>query len=357
MTGVVAFNSGLVAVGMDWGDLSDGAVWRSDDGHAWSRVSDDNLVLGGPGNQVIYGVAVGGPGLVAVGADDSAGEYDFDAAVWTSTDGTEWTRVPHVEAIFGGPEWQGMWAVASAPSGLVAVGYERMHWFAAIWHSADGLTWSRVAADEALFGSPAYPEIRAIVATDSGFVAVGSVSPSGGSPGPAVWVSLDGAVWTRVPADGIAQAGATGGREMYAVSWSDGVLVAVGRDTTSGMAVVWRSGDDGWTWTRVRDADFGGPGTFDLAYAEMHSVAHYEGGVLAGGLVVGQSWDAAVWTSPDGVTWARVAADDTVFGEAGDQYVSSVTAFEGGLVAVGYDGSTGDADAAVWVWSVGSPQG
>jgi hypothetical protein len=45
-------------------------------------------------------VVAGGPGLVAVGHDD-AGE-DEDAAVWTSPDGLVWSRVPHDEAVFGG---------------------------------------------------------------------------------------------------------------------------------------------------------------------------------------------------------------------------------------------------------------
>ena len=40
-------------------------------------------------------VTVGGPGLVAVGWDT------MGAAVWTSVDGITWSRVPHDEAVFG----------------------------------------------------------------------------------------------------------------------------------------------------------------------------------------------------------------------------------------------------------------
>ena len=63
-------------------------------------------------------VTAKGPGLVAVGRDDDAG----DAAVWTSVDGITWSRVPHHEAIFGGGGRQGMLSVIAAGPSLVAVG-------------------------------------------------------------------------------------------------------------------------------------------------------------------------------------------------------------------------------------------
>jgi hypothetical protein len=53
-----------------------------------------------------------------------------DAAVWTSVDGIIWTRVPHDEAVFGegvgfGSEgFQGMNSVTAGGPGLVAVGFD-----------------------------------------------------------------------------------------------------------------------------------------------------------------------------------------------------------------------------------------
>jgi len=58
------------------------AVWTSPDGLVWSRVPGDEAVFGGPDNQEMKAVVVGGPGLVAVGLDHSDG--DDDAAVWVS---------------------------------------------------------------------------------------------------------------------------------------------------------------------------------------------------------------------------------------------------------------------------------
>ena len=64
----------------------------------------------------IGAVAVGGPGLVAVGSNGG------DAAVWTSADGQTWSRVPDDEAVFGGPGIQGMSDVVVGGPGFVAVG-------------------------------------------------------------------------------------------------------------------------------------------------------------------------------------------------------------------------------------------
>ena len=100
MTGVTVGGAGLVAVGS--AGLSPEAptgrasavVWTSVDGLSWSRVPHDEAVFGGEGDQSVRGVAVGGPGLVAVGNDGTYhGTGDGDAVVWTSVDGFSWSRV------------------------------------------------------------------------------------------------------------------------------------------------------------------------------------------------------------------------------------------------------------------------
>lgn len=57
-------------------------------------------------------MAVGGDGLLD----------DADAAVWTFPDGVSWSRVPDDEAVFGGAEGQSMTSVTVGGPGLVAVG-------------------------------------------------------------------------------------------------------------------------------------------------------------------------------------------------------------------------------------------
>ncbi len=71
---------GLVAVGGDESGDENAAVWTSPDGVAWTRVSHDDVVFGGAGNQMMLGVTVNKSGLVVVGRDDLGG--DRDAAVW-----------------------------------------------------------------------------------------------------------------------------------------------------------------------------------------------------------------------------------------------------------------------------------
>jgi hypothetical protein len=197
MSSVTAGGPGLVAVGPEFLE-GPAAVWTSADGLTWSRVPDDDEVFGGAG---IRDVTAGGPGLVAVGsfADEAAGVAQR-AAVWTSVDGLTWSRVPHDEAMFGGGDEQRMTAVAVGGPGLVAVG-----WFAneglydqgtAVWTSVDGRTWSRVPYDEAVWG---YGNVTSVVPVDSGLVAVGAdYGPSLGRGG-RVWTSPDGITWSRAP--------------------------------------------------------------------------------------------------------------------------------------------------------------
>ena len=103
------------------GDDLDGAVWISVDGLNWARVSDARAGLGAPGDQEMFSVVAGGPGLVAVGYEGLAGG-GWDAAVWVSADGLIWTRVSDESGELGGADFTDMrWVVVGGP-GLVAVG-------------------------------------------------------------------------------------------------------------------------------------------------------------------------------------------------------------------------------------------
>jgi hypothetical protein len=239
MSAVAAGGPGLVAVGSD-GD--DAAVWTSPDGVAWTRVPHDEAVFGGPGTYRISDVADTGSGLVAVGGDGDS------AAVWTSPDGASWTRVPHDEAVFGGPGLQRMNSVAAAGPGLVAAGTDidttdPANWDgdAAIWVSADGVVWSRVAHDEALFGGAWDQLINSVIVGPPGIVAVGE---DRGAATAVVWTSPDGLTWTRLPQDP-AVFGDFYHAGMMDVAVGGPGLVAVG---TAGVEM---SGGNGaaWYWT------------------------------------------------------------------------------------------------------------
>lgn len=229
---VVAGGPGLVAVGEDV------TVWTSVDGIVWTRSPQDDATLGGSFQSDLHmaDVAVGGPGLVAVGTDRSG--PDADAAVWTSVDGLSWTRVPHDEIVFGGSGNQLLNSVIAGGPGLVAVGAERSaSQQAVVWTSVDGLTWTRVPPDES--GRLDAGQMNSVAVTDSGLVAVGWVGWVGGTNSEAaVWTSVDGIDWSRVPHDPEAM----GNGVIWDVISTERGLIAVGEVGTAGA--VWTGPED-----------------------------------------------------------------------------------------------------------------
>jgi hypothetical protein len=330
---------GLVALGAT-GDHA--AVWTSPDGITWNLAP---AVFDG----VPVSVTAGGPGLVAVGVSETvvSGGSVSGAAVWTSVDGLTWTQVPGdlrtVTETGGVPVFRGavMESVTVGGPGLVAVGSQGVDGGdAVVWTSPDGITWSRVPHDEAIFGGSGRQLMSSVTAGGPGLVAVGEDEGGEGADA-AVWTSPDGFTWARVPHDE-AVFGGSGELLMSSVTAGGPGLVAVGRDFDGGAsadAAVWTS-PDGFTWARVPHDEevFGGD-------AAMWSVTTVGSGLVA----VGDDWPpggavAAVWTSPDGFTWARVPHDEAVFGGEEFQWMSSVTEGGPGLVATGASD-----DGAVWI--------
>jgi len=183
-----------------------------------------------------------------------------------------------------------MWSVTAGGPGLVAVGVGGSN--AAVWTSVDGVTWSRVPHDETLFGRGGVQAMQGVTSGGPGLVAVGRDGPVG-SLDAAVWTSPDGITWSRVPHDETVFRGA-------------------------GITSVTK----------------GGPGFIAVGWAGL---------------------DAAAWTSPDGITWSRVPHDETIFGGQRENEISSVVAFGSKIVAVGDSGGDGDRDAAVWIATVEAP--
>jgi hypothetical protein len=227
MVSVTAGGPGLVAVGNDGAagyEQANAAVWTSGDGFTWTRVPDDEAVFGGRYRQRMLSVTAVGAGLVAVGSDGHPiDRYEIelaaDAAVWTSPDGLTWSRVPHDEAVFGGPGRQQMNSVTVGGPGLVAVGSSEeekvgpedaadesafVNHDAAVWTSPDGMTWSRVPHDEAVFGvsngrGDLTEVMLSVTVGGPGLVAVGFDSADQCEWGAAVWTSPDGLIWSQVP--------------------------------------------------------------------------------------------------------------------------------------------------------------
>jgi hypothetical protein len=318
---ITAGGPGLVVLGHHGGLAS---VWTSTDGTTWSRTRLDGAVIGGSANAV----TAGGPGLVAVGGPawfcefDRGSDCEGSAVVWTSTDGVTWVLTSDDEDVFGGPGAQIMNSVTAGGPGLVAVGSTGRvedgmdgDVDAAVWTSIDGITWSRIDHDEAVFGGGG---MQSVTAGGPGLVAVG---------GNTIWTSVDGTTWVRVPD----QNAVFDGADIDGVTAGGPGVVAVG--SANGRAAVWTSAN-GTRWSRVLDAPIldasrlravssGGPGLVAVGSTEEGEAAHLE--------------LAIAWTSVDGTTWLRVSHDEALFGQA---RMSGVIVWGSTVVAVGrsYDG-------------------
>lgn len=339
---------------LDWTGITQGASTGVPPTHLeWRRIPHDETVFGSAGSVwqepydfflQIYAVVSGGPGLVAVGVDAEPAGPSV-AAVWTSADGVSWSRVPHSEALvprgYSSTEGSaGMRAVTVGGPGLVAVGE-------GVWVSPDGVSWtqSSVPGD--------CQELRSVTAGGLGLVAVGHVYPSPplddegcGSAVAAVWTSPDGLTWTRVPHEDSVFGRSSGPRYPYSFTSMSAVtaggpgFVATGLECPPTVqfecdAAVWTS-PDGLSWSRVphSEAVFGG--------ADIRSVTAGGPGLVAVGSDCrpASGCVAAVWTSPDGLLWSRVPYDESVFGSAPNEShaeMRALTVWESNLVAVGSD--------------------
>ena len=233
MSAVATAGPGLVAVGTD---NDDAAIWTSPDGLDWTRVATDDPDLRGDGTQFITDVTGVRNGIVAVGGGGSG------PVAFRSTDGLDWERIELVGEARGDEVSLFINRILEHDGGLIAVGQgfgEQTGMRAIVWRSDDGGSWSRLLTDP---DDPAGPSaaLRDVVAGGPGLVGVGSEV---GDQAP-IWVSADDEHGSR--ADNPDRAFYR--RDVRAIVATDRGLVAVG--TEDGTIVSWVS-TDGVSWTFV----------------------------------------------------------------------------------------------------------
>ena len=196
MFDVAAGKAGIVAIGYAARPAMSAVAWFSKDGATWRRVR-----IGSAAKVRVKAVTWSGGRFVIVGEDRSEftgrnlSTATARAAVWTSTDGRQWNRVPH-EAMFNvgrfvdtmeDPSTGGMRDVTAGPNGFVAVGTrctgEPIRCRPAAWRSGDGRHWTRVSGMPEVDGS-----LNGVASSPAGYVAVG---------GGLVVTSPDGLTWTQ----------------------------------------------------------------------------------------------------------------------------------------------------------------
>ncbi len=248
---VTPAGNGWVAVGFESGppcepegcvpEIFRSVAWSSRDGLHWTRASTSPVF----DKALVYGVAVAGQGFVAVGlaaaetrASTNAGivlaatrTSSWRPAVWTSTDGLAWSRVPEPATFYGTT------AVVAGAAGLVAIGIDReVNGGFAAWWSADGKTWVPSLGDF----SPS--TLRSVVASPDGYLILGGPVGPGGWPDPNAtplpnacpsftWSSADGRAFRCVQ---VAWSGRSFTGQGAAASSS--VEIVVGTDSSGGAA-------------------------------------------------------------------------------------------------------------------------
>jgi hypothetical protein len=165
-------------------------------------------------------------------------------------------------------------------------------------------------------------------------VVVGTVTSRSGDRDGRIWTTRDGATWSvaTVPARG------PGAQSLTSVAAGPLGLVAAGVDGS--VPAVWTS-PDGLMWTRVA-------GPF-LETERIGGVAvGPQGAVAVGTITTSGDVDGMAWFSADGTTWRTVPLGAAGFTGRASQAVNAVTASAGGFVAVGEDANGERRVAVAW---------
>ncbi len=122
-------DGGLIAFGLER-STADPLVWVSADGVTWQAAAQPSNVFGG---SVPLSGALGGPGMLVVGADISV-EAGQQRAIWGSPDGRTWARSPDPSALLGTTRED--LTMTAGPAGIIV-------WAPSgkVWVSTDGRTW------------------------------------------------------------------------------------------------------------------------------------------------------------------------------------------------------------------------
>jgi hypothetical protein len=372
MTSVAALTEGdAVAVGIDgppnrlapaiW--TYQGGIWRRQIKKALGRLQGRfNGVATSTQRQLVV-VAVGTAGPVAVN------DPRQDAMVWTFSDGS-WRRTCKRacgNVAGGGTMGQTMYSVVHRKAGgFVAVGYDVVpdanktpHFDAAVWTSPDGTDWSRVPTDRRVFGGAKDQVMRAVTETRSGLLVAAGWDVFHAT----VWTSRDGLKWTRTHIDDRAQFFASGRFKLSGIVDDGSRLVAVGLApnpvTNRSEVVAWATaGDptDGTSWRLLQI----GSASQDRDQL-LSGVSKTRAGTVAVGYDHGANQVAAAWLAPAGTTSAPAlkALRSPAFAGEGNFEMTAVTGLaDGRALAVGdgpsstQPGNEDEQDAQFWTANV-----
>ncbi|MFI5040437.1 MAG: hypothetical protein ACHQNA_01090 [Acidimicrobiales bacterium] len=307
------------------------AIWTSDDAQHWTLATVD-----GAANKLveIRDVAIGGPGLVAVGDESTA--TTVTAAVWTSTDGRRWDRVTS-DGLSPGR----MWRVGGTMHGLVALGDDCSCIYSDVvaagadrgrdimWTSVDGISWQRTTSPAGLtlldggILTNTNDEHTALVTRWEG--------PNPATRPIAVWRTTGGTDWRKV-----GELPGSAGADVWRVAGGTTGYVAIGTR-------VWTSAD-GVSWTVSSSAS---PGQISDVLALPNGFIAVGARSTATGCAVPESaFIGQTWVSADGQSWREIVPKPAWVGQG----VTGLFQTDGGIVGVGrsFTSHSDLAQGAVW---------
>ncbi len=257
--------------------------------------------------------------------------------VWRSTDtGETWTEVTDHAG------WPGRAGHSSAalPDGSIVImgGTDGSNNYRSdVWRSADnGLTWTEVT-DHA--GWPGRAVHSSVVLPDGSLVVMGGNNGYAGRLSD-VWRSTDnGATWTQ-------QTGSaewTGRWSQSSVAMPDGSIILTGGWNNNYLGDVWRSADAGRTWTLMNVTPGWTPRGFH------GSVAMPDGSLILMGGIIGEYANSArndIWRSTDnGATWTQLT---TSAAWVPRYYPNTLVLPDGSIVLIGGMDDSGTILSDVW---------
>ncbi|MGH9115950.1 MAG: sialidase family protein, partial [Acidimicrobiales bacterium] len=135
----------------------------------------------------------------------AGGTVDGDLALWYSANGRQWSRLAGAEKVVAGSDDPHITCLLETSNAVYAAGWELSgaNIDAALWESSNGIDWHGVQAAHDVFGGEGDHVITAIaqVGTILGQAGTELVAVGGARTGtewsPASWVSPDGASWSQ----------------------------------------------------------------------------------------------------------------------------------------------------------------
>ena len=238
---VVTPDGSIVLMGGYDGDFRND-VWRSTDkGVTWTQMT---AAAGWSPRHGQSSVSLPDGSIVLMG---SAGVWPINNDVWRSTDyGATWTRLT------ANAGWSPRMSHSSVvmPDGSIVLmgGYDGSGYLNDVWRSTDyGATWTRMTSNA---GWSARAWQSSVAMPDGSIVFMAGGDNNAGGWKSDVWRSTDyGATWTRMTSN----AGWSARIEQSSVVMPDGSIILMGgKDSIDNiMNDVWRSTDNGATWTRL----------------------------------------------------------------------------------------------------------